>query len=55
MGILLAKWCELHPNERIKNALVSYAKFVRNHLQAPDYRVYHSMLDTNRNRGYNYP
>ena len=55
MGILLAKWCELHPNERIKNALVSYAKFVRNHLQAPDYRVYHSMLDTKRNRGYNYP
>ena len=55
MGILLAKWYKLHPSERIKDTLVSYAKFVRNHLQAPDYRVYHSMINTGRSRGYNYP
>ncbi len=55
MGILLAKWYKLHPDERIKTALVRYAKFVRRHLQDPDYRVYHSQLKKDRSRGYNFP
>ena len=55
MGLLLAKWCALHPDKRLKSALIDYAKFVRTQLQEPDYRVHHSALDKKRNRGYNYP
>lgn len=55
MGILLAKWYELHPSQRIKDALTSYAKFVRSQLQTPDYNVYNSALDKRVSRGYNHP
>ena len=55
MGILLAKWYKLHPSDRIKDALTSYAKFVRTRLQRPDYNVYNSALDKNVSRGYNHP
>ncbi len=55
MGILLAKWYQLHPDVRIKNALIKYASFVRHHLQTEGYTTYFSMLKKNQERGYNYP
>lgn len=55
MGILLAKWYMLHPDEQIKDALVRYASFVRTRLQNADYTVYHSAIAKEKERGYNYP
>lgn len=54
MGILLAKYCRLHPSDKLKSALTKYADFVRNKLQTEDYVTYSSVDHKQRNRGYNY-
>ena len=53
MGILLAEYCRQHPDGKIQEALVRYAKFVREKLQFPDYRT-KSSVGGGKNRGYNY-
>ena len=54
MGILLAEYCRQHPDEKILRALERYAKFVREHLQYPDYRTKSDARSGGKNRGYNY-
>lgn len=54
MGVLLAKWQLLHPDNEIKQSLVRYAKFVRQQLQDDDYTT-HSSFEHDYPRGYNYP
>lgn len=55
MGIFLAKYCQLYPDDKIKASLIRYAQFIREALQKPDFTTYSSVDQTNRNRGYNYP
>ena len=54
MGILLAEYCRQYPDEKIQRALERYAKFVREHLQYPDYRTKSDARSGGKNRGYNY-
>lgn len=54
MGVLLAKKYRLTNDSVIGNSVKRYAKFVREGLQTPDYKVFSSVDQTNRNRGYNY-
>ena len=54
MGVLLAKYYQLHPNDDIKTALLKYAKFLRNRLQESDYKTFSSVDRKGRNRAYNY-
>ena len=54
MGILLAKWYLKHPNDKLKQSLVNYAKFIREELQTTNYTTYSLAGKKNRNRGYNY-
>ena len=54
MGVLLAKYYQLHPNDHIKIALLKYAKFLRNRLQESDYKTFSSVDRKGRNRAYNY-
>lgn len=53
MGILLAEYCRQHPDSKMQEALVRYAKFLREKLQQPDYRT-KSNVNGGKNRGYNY-
>lgn len=55
MGLLLAKWCTLHPDARLRGALVRYAAFVRRELQTADYTTYSQTGRRGYHRGYNYP
>lgn len=55
MGVLLAKWQLLHPDNQIKQSLERYANFVRQHLQDADYTTYSSYEHNYYPRGYNYP
>ena len=54
MGVLLAKYYQLHPDDHIKTALLKYAKFLRNRLQESDYKTFSSVDRKGRNRAYNY-
>lgn len=54
MGILMAKQYLLTKDERLKESVMRYARFVREKLQTKDYVTYSSVDQTNRNRGYNY-
>ena len=55
MGLLLAKWCTLHPDARLRDALERYAAFVRRELQTADYTTYSQTGRRGYHRGYNYP
>lgn len=54
MGILLAKQYQLTKEPELKEALVRYAKFIREKLQTKEYVTYSSVDQTNRVRGYNF-
>lgn len=54
MGLLLAKWYLLHPDEKIKESLIRYASFIRNKLQTEDYTVYSRVNREDWIRGYNF-
>lgn len=54
MGVLLAKYYQLHPDDNIKTALLKYARFLRNKLQESDYKTFSSVDHKGRNRAYNY-
>ena len=54
MGILLAEYCRRYPDNRMREALVRYAKFIREKLQNADYRTGSSVMGKSKNRGYNY-
>ena len=54
MGIMLAKWYLKHPSEKLKQSLISYAKFYRKRLQTEDYTTYSTVSKSGRLRGYNY-
>ena len=55
LGILLAEYCRQHPDEKMQEALVRYAKFVREKMQQKDYTTGSSVMRKPKNRGYNYP
>ena len=55
MGILLAEYCRQHPDTKMQEALLRYAKFVREKIQQPDYTTGSSVMRKSKNRGYNYP
>ena len=54
MGILLAKWYLKHPNEKLKQSLIRYAKFYHEKLQTDDFTTYSRVSKDGWNRGYNY-
>lgn len=54
MGVLLAKYYQLHPSSEIKESLLRYTKFLRNRLQESDYKTFSSVDRKGRNRAYNY-
>ncbi len=54
MGLFLARQYEKTGDERLKEPLVRYLKFVREKLQTPEYVTYSSVDHKGRNRGYNY-
>lgn len=54
MGVMLAKWYLRHPDERLKQSLVRYARFFREKLQRDDYTTYSRVTKDGWNRGYNY-
>jgi hypothetical protein len=57
MGALVALWLQQQPlpNKKIEQSVLLYHDFVRNKLQAPDYKVYSQVNYASRHRGYNYP
>lgn len=55
MGILIAKWLQTHKDEKVYNSLMRYVKFIREKLQAPDYKVFSNVAQTSKHRSYNYP
>lgn len=55
MGVFLAKWYALHPNDKLKESLVRYASFIRNKLQRDDFTTFSNVNKTGKIRGYNYP
>lgn len=55
MGVMLAKWCKLHPNKRLEQSLVRYARYIKDKLQTSDYTTYSKIDHTGKIRGYNYP
>lgn len=54
MGVLLAKQYRLTKDEKLKESLLKYARFLREKLQTEDFVTYSSVDQKNRNRGYNY-
>lgn len=54
MAVALAKWYKLHPDERIRQALIRHASFLRTQLQADDYTTFSRVGRQGENRGYNY-
>ena len=54
MGVLLAEYCCQHPNTRMQETLIRYAKFIREKLQEPDYTTNSCLTHKWHNRGYNY-
>lgn len=54
MGVLLAKQYRLTKDEKLKESLLKYARFLREKLQTKDFVTYSSVDQKNRNRGYNY-
>ena len=54
MGVLLAKYYQLHPVAEVKASLLRYASFLRNRLQDADYKTFSSVDQKGRNRAYNY-
>ena len=54
MGVLLAKYYQLHPSDELKQSLLSYARFVRR-IQDKNYRTFQDTGHSTRNRPYSYP
>lgn len=56
MGVFLAKHyiAKGKDDEKLKQALVDYADFLRNGLQTADFKTFSSVDKTHRNRAYNY-
>jgi len=55
MGVLVAKWLQKNPDEKVKASLMRYVQFVREKLQTPEYKVFSTVDHKSRHRGYNYP
>uniref|UniRef100_UPI00162AEDBD six-hairpin glycosidase n=1 Tax=Elizabethkingia anophelis TaxID=1117645 RepID=UPI00162AEDBD len=55
MGVLIAKWLQYNKDEKIKESLLRYVKFVRTKLQDIDYKTFSTTTHDGRVRGYNYP
>jgi len=55
LGILLAEYCRQHPDAQMQEALIRYARFVREKIQQTDYTTGSSVMRKSKNRGYNYP
>ncbi len=54
MGVLLIKQYQLTKDEKIKESLLKYAKFIREGLQDENYKTWSSVDKQGRNRAYNY-
>src|SRR5690606_32751969 len=54
MGVFLAKEYLKNKDEKIKESLLRYAKFIRERLQDKAYKTWSSVGKNGRNRGYNY-
>ncbi len=57
MGCFLAEYLRRHPDPKARAALLRYAKFVREKLQTPDYKVHSCVVGGSLrpfHRGYNY-
>ncbi len=55
MGVFLAKYCRLHPDDGLLASLRRYYDFVRRGVQDGDYNTWRCMSRVWGNRGYNYP
>lgn len=57
MGVAIANWLQQNPQDTAKytQSLFTYYDFVRNKLQTPEYKVYSTVEQDKRHRGYNYP
>lgn len=55
MGVLIAKWLQTHKDEKVYSSLMRYVKFIREVLQATDYKVFSNVAHTSKHRNYNYP
>ncbi|WP_075601849.1 glycoside hydrolase family 88 protein [Saccharicrinis aurantiacus] len=57
MGVAIASWLQMNPqkSKKYQKSLEEYYQFVRYKLQTPDYKVYSTVEQNKRHRGYNYP
>ncbi|MCT4011334.1 six-hairpin glycosidase [Elizabethkingia anophelis] len=55
MGVFITKWLQHSKDEKIKESLLKYLKFVRTKLQDTDYKTYSYATKNSYPRGYNYP
>ncbi|MGJ1364322.1 six-hairpin glycosidase [Sphingobacterium spiritivorum] len=55
MGIFIARWLQYNTDEKIKESLRRYVKFVRTKLQDTDYKTFSNVTKNSYPRGYNYP
>ncbi|KUG12198.1 hypothetical protein AMC91_08975 [Elizabethkingia miricola] len=55
MGVFIARWLQYNKDEKIKESLLRYVKFVRTKLQDIDYKTFSNVTHISHPRGYNYP
>ncbi len=55
MGVFIAKWLQSNQDDKIKNSLLRYIKYVRTKLQDPAYKTFSNVKNNSNARGYNYP